>query len=87
MLERAQIRRRTSGKRCAAALLSLPLEPPFRSRADVHRVRPQTRAMALEVDALVRSIEDEKVEEEERERVRAVLSRACRCHSCMCGMC
>jgi hypothetical protein len=26
--------------------------------------------MALEVDALVRSIEDEKIEEEERERVR-----------------
>ncbi|GJN91952.1 hypothetical protein Rhopal_004980-T1 [Rhodotorula paludigena] len=28
----------------------------------------KTRAMALEVDALVRSIEDEKIEEEERER-------------------
>jgi hypothetical protein len=30
----------------------------------------KTRAMALEVDALVRSIEDEKIEEEEREKVR-----------------
>jgi hypothetical protein len=27
--------------------------------------------MALEVDALVRSIEDEKIEEEQRERVRS----------------
>ncbi|KAM0750408.1 Dbl homology domain-containing protein [Meredithblackwellia eburnea MCA 4105] len=35
----------------------------------------KTRAMALEVDALVRSIEDEKVEEEEREKVRDVLAR------------
>jgi hypothetical protein len=29
----------------------------------------QTRAMALEVDALVRSIEDEKIDEEAREKV------------------
>ncbi|BGP36169.1 hypothetical protein JCM10450v2_000067 [Rhodotorula kratochvilovae] len=35
----------------------------------------KTRAMALEVDALVRSIEDEKVEEEERERTRDALAR------------
>lgn len=35
----------------------------------------QTRAMALEVDALVRSIEDEKVEEEEREKTRDALAR------------
>ncbi|GAA6044251.1 hypothetical protein JCM8097_002091 [Rhodosporidiobolus ruineniae] len=35
----------------------------------------KTRAMALEVDALVRSIEDEKIEEEERERTRDVLAR------------
>lgn len=35
----------------------------------------QTRAMALEVDALVRSIEDEKIEEDEREKVRDVLAR------------
>lgn len=31
--------------------------------------------MALEVDALVRSIEDEKIEEDEREKVRDVLAR------------
>ncbi|GAA5821860.1 hypothetical protein JCM3770_000619, partial [Rhodotorula araucariae] len=35
----------------------------------------KTRAMALEVDALVRSIEDEKVEEDERERTRDALAR------------
>ncbi|GAA5909376.1 hypothetical protein JCM6882_000966 [Rhodosporidiobolus microsporus] len=35
----------------------------------------KTRAMALEVDALVRSIEDEKIEEEERERTRDILAR------------
>ncbi|GAA5908977.1 uncharacterized protein JCM6883_002570 [Sporobolomyces salmoneus] len=35
----------------------------------------KTRAMALEVDALVRSIEDEKIEEEQRERTRDVLAR------------
>ncbi|GAA5827936.1 hypothetical protein JCM11251_005654 [Rhodosporidiobolus azoricus] len=35
----------------------------------------KTRAMALEVDALVRSIEDEKIEEEERQRTRDVLAR------------
>ncbi|KAL8278230.1 hypothetical protein RQP46_009403 [Phenoliferia psychrophenolica] len=35
----------------------------------------KTRAMALEVDALVRSIEDEKIEEDEREKVRDVLAR------------
>ena len=35
----------------------------------------QTRAMALEVDALVRSIEDEKIEEDEREKTRDALAR------------
>ncbi|GAA6062608.1 hypothetical protein JCM10212_002202, partial [Sporobolomyces blumeae] len=35
----------------------------------------KTRAMALEVDALVRSIEDEKIEEDQRERTRDVLAR------------
>ncbi|GAA5860358.1 hypothetical protein JCM8547_003474 [Rhodosporidiobolus lusitaniae] len=35
----------------------------------------KTRAMALEVDALVRSIEDEKIEEEERERTRDIFAR------------
>ncbi|BGO98970.1 hypothetical protein JCM10021v2_002638 [Rhodotorula toruloides] len=35
----------------------------------------KTRAMALEVDALVRSIEDEKLEEEEREKTRDALAR------------
>lgn len=31
--------------------------------------------MALEIDALVRSIEDEKIEEEEREKSRDLLAR------------
>ncbi|GAA5884562.1 hypothetical protein JCM16303_000030 [Sporobolomyces ruberrimus] len=35
----------------------------------------KTRAMALEVDALVRSIEDERIEEDQRERTRDVLAR------------
>ncbi|GAA5846176.1 hypothetical protein JCM5353_002992 [Sporobolomyces roseus] len=35
----------------------------------------KTRAMALEVDALVRSIEDEKIEEDLRERTRDALAR------------
>lgn len=35
----------------------------------------RTRAMALEIDALVRSIEDEKIEEEEREQVRDIFAR------------
>lgn len=34
-------------------------------------INAKTRAMALEVDALVRSIEDEKIDEEAREKVRS----------------
>lgn len=41
--------------------------PPVRLADEDHL--KQTRAMALEVDALVRSIEDEKIEEDLRERV------------------
>ncbi|GAA5991356.1 hypothetical protein JCM10908_003274 [Rhodotorula pacifica] len=85
LLRRLEEQAAASGESNLGICLSKPLmrlsKLPLMMQALLYHTDPttheweKTRAMALEVDALVRSIENEKLEEEDREKARDALAR------------